>query len=75
MLTLKSCRHLRTSRNLAGLHGCRTSTGLSMQEVAQGRLVREEKALTLREWRRRWLDLLWRAHLVRVGRKSNALRP
>jgi hypothetical protein len=62
MLTTRASEHIRKSKNIRGVHSCRTSTGLPLFHLDARRLVQEEAALTTRNLRRAWLENLWGWH-------------
>lgn len=62
MLTTKTSDHIRTSKNIRGLHCCPTSTGFPLFRLDAKRLVQQEAALTTRNLRRAWLEHLWSWH-------------
>jgi hypothetical protein len=63
MLTLKSSAHIRTGRNIKGLHACFPSTGLPLVQIDKGRIFFENAALSVRQMRRAWLARLWSRNL------------
>jgi hypothetical protein len=69
MLTLKNSTHIRSSRNIKGLHACPSSTGLLMSHVDGMRMARAGKVLAAGQSRREWLADLWMEHLKRCGQK------
>lgn len=72
MLTLRGSAHIRTSRNIKGLHACPTSTGLSMFHLQAWHMFREDAALQAREVRRALIANLWREHMERCRRRAEA---
>jgi hypothetical protein len=62
MLTTRASDHIRKSRNLRGVHSCRTSTGFPLFHLDAKRLAQEEAALVTRNLRRAWLEYLWDRH-------------
>jgi hypothetical protein len=62
MLITRASDHIRKSKNIRGLHSCRTSTGFPLFHLDAKRLAQEEAALTTRNLRRAWLENLWDWH-------------
>jgi hypothetical protein len=62
VLTMKTCRHIRTSRNAKGFVSCPQATGVSLAPLDAARLAREEQRLLAREARRLWLKEQWTRH-------------
>jgi len=75
MLTMKSMKQTRTSRNVRSFRACLHATGLSAAEHDKPRLIGEERALMLREVRRLWLDEQWLAHFERAAGPLRVLPP
>ena len=75
MLTMMSMKQMRTSRNVCSFRACLHATGLSAAEHDNPRLIGEERALTLREARRLWLDKQWLAHFKRAAGPLRVLPP
>jgi nucleotidyltransferase/DNA polymerase involved in DNA repair len=75
MLTIKSMKQIRTSRNVRNFHACLHATGVSAAVNYKARLIGEEKALMLREARRLWLDDQWREHFARAAGPLRVLPP
>ena len=70
MLTLRGSAHIRTSRNIKGLHACSTSTGFSLFHLHAWQMSRESASLKTRELRRALIAHLWREHMERCQRMS-----
>ena len=75
MLTMKSMKQIRTSRNVQSFRACPHATGLPMEHIDKDRIAREEPALMLRETRRLWLDEQWLAHFERAAGPLRVLPP
>ena len=75
MLTIKSMKQIRTSRNVRSFHACPHATGVSAADHDKARLIGEERALMLREARRLWLDEQWLAHFARAAGPLRVLPP
>ena len=75
MLTIKSMKQIRTSRNFRSFRACLHATGLSAADHDKPRLIGEERALTLREARRLWLDEQWLEHFERAAGPLRVLPP
>ena len=69
MLTLRSSAHIRTSRNIKGLHACSTSTGFSLFHLHAWHMSRESAALKNRELHRALIAHLWNEHMERCRRE------
>lgn len=65
MLTLRNSAHIRTSRNIKGLHACPSSTGLQLFHADATRMDRANIVLAAAELRREWLAHLWTEHRKR----------
>ena len=75
MLTMKSMKQTRTSRNVRSFRACLHATGLSAAEHDKPRLIGEERGLMLRKARRLWLDKQWLAHFERAAGPLRVLPP
>lgn len=75
MLTIKSMKQIRTSRNVRSFRSCPHATGVSVAHHDNRRLTREEERLMAREARRLWLDEQWREHFERAAGPLRALPP
>ena len=75
MLTVKSMKQIRTSRNVKSFRACPQATGVSAAHHDKPRLTREEAALMAREGRRLWLDEQWREHFERAAGPVRVLPP
>jgi len=75
MLTMKSMKQIRTSRNVRIFRACRHATGLSAADHDKPRLIGEERALILREARRLWLNEQWGEHFERAAGPLRVLPP
>lgn len=75
MLTMKSMKQIRTSRNVRSFRACLHATGLSAAEHDKPRLIEEERALMLRKARRLWLNKQWLAHFERAAGPLRVLPP
>ena len=75
MLTMMSMKQMRTSRNVCSFRACLHAAGLSAAEHDNPRLIREERALMLREARRLWLDKQWLVHFKRAAGPLRVLPP
>ena len=75
MLTMKSMKQTRTSRNVRSFRACLHATGLSAAEHDKPRLIGEERTLMLRKARRLWLDKQWLAHFERATGPLRVLPP
>ena len=75
MLTLKSFRHIRTSRNVNGFRSSQHATAESLAHLDAQRIVREEARLASRAARRLWLEEEWDKHLERAARPLRMLPP
>ena len=75
MLTIKSMKRIRTSRNVRSFRACLNATGVSTADHDKPRLIGEEQALMLREARRLWLDEQWLAHFERAAGPLRVLPP
>ena len=75
MLTMKSMKQIRTSQNVRSFRACRHATGVSAAAHDKPRLIREERALMLREARRLWLDEQWSEHFERAAGPLRVLPP
>jgi len=75
MLTLRSIKHVRTSRNIKSFRSCPHATGVSMSHLDRARLAREKERLAAREERRVWLAEQWREHFERAAGPSRVLPP
>jgi len=75
MLTLRSMRHTRTSRNIKSFRSCRQNTGEPCVREDQTRIAREGKRLGAREAQRRWLADQWAGHFEAVAGPLRALPP
>ena len=75
MLTLKSIRHIRTSRNVNGFRSCQQATAESLAHLDAQRIVREEARLASRAARRLWLEEEWDKHLERAAGPLRVLPP
>ena len=75
MLTMKSMKQMRTSRNVRSFRACLHATGPSAAEHDKTRLIGEERALMVREARRLWLDEQWLAHFERAAGPLRVLPP
>ena len=73
MLTLKSFRHIRASRNVNGFRSCQHATAESLAHLDAQRIVREEARLASRAARRLWLEGEWDKHLERSAGPSRVL--
>lgn len=59
MLTMRSMKHVRTSRNIKSFHSCPHATGISLAHLDAARLALEAERLANRERRRLWLAQQW----------------
>ena len=75
MLTVKSMKQIRTSRNVRSFRSCPQATRVSAAPHDKPRLTREEAALMAREGRRLWLDEQWREHFARAAGPELVLPP
>ena len=75
MLTLKSIRHIHTSRNIKGFRSCQHAAGESPAHLDEHRLAREEERLAAREARRVWLAAQWDKHFDRAAGPLRVLPP
>ena len=74
MLTLKSSRHICTSRNIKGFRSCQPPAE-SPAHLDEHRLAREEERLAAREARRVWLAEQWDKHFDRAAGPLRVLPP
>ena len=75
MLTLKSSRHIRTSRHIKGFRSCQHATGESLAHLDAQRIAREEARLAARAARRPWLEEEWDTHFDRAAGLLRVLPP
>ena len=75
MLTLKSSRHIRTTRNIKGFRSCQHATGESLADLDAQRIAREEARLAARAARRLRLEEEWDKHFYGVAGPSRVLPP
>lgn len=75
MLTVKSMKNIRTSRNVRSFRSCPHATGVSVAHRDNRRLAREEETLMAREARRLWLEEQWREHFERAAGPLRVLPP
>jgi len=75
MLTLRTIKHIPTSRNIKGFRSCQHFTGVSLAHLDIQKLAREKERLVRRERRRLWLDEQWREHFERVAGPLHVVPP
>lgn len=75
MLTLKSSRHLRTTRNIKGFRSCQHASGESLAHLDAQRIAREETRLAARAARRLRLQEEWNKHFDGAAGPSRVLPP
>lgn len=75
MLTIKSMKQIRTSRNVRSFRACMHATGVSAAHHDKQRLASEEQALMAREGRHLWRQEQWREHFERAGGALRVLPP
>jgi hypothetical protein len=66
MLTMRSIKHVRSSRNIKGFRSCPHATGISLAYLDAARLAVEAERLAKRERRRLWLAQQWQEHFARL---------
>ena len=75
MITFRTTRQVRTSRNIKSFRSCRHVTGVSMAHLGRARLTREKNGLAGREERRMWLAGQWDRHFERAAGPQRVLPP
>lgn len=75
MLTLRSIKHVRTSRNIKSFRSCPHATAVSMAHLDQARIAQEKEKLAARQARRLRLREEWREHLEHAAGPSRVLPP
>jgi hypothetical protein len=62
MITIKSMKQMRTSKNICGFHACLHLTGEPTTSHDKQRIAREEQALKVRISQRLWSRFQWLHH-------------
>ena len=75
MITFRTVRQARTSRNIKSFRSCQYATGVSMAHFDRARFAREKERLAGREARRMWLTEQWDRHFERVAGPRRVLPP
>ena len=75
MLTMKSMKQIRTSRNVRSFRACMHVTGVSAADHDKPRLIGEERALIQRAARRLWFNEQWSEHFERAAGPLRVLPP
>ena len=75
MLTMKTNRSIRASRNVKGFRSLPQAVGVSLAPRAAARLAREGERLIAREERRLWLENQWTRHFGAAAGPERVLPP
>ncbi len=75
MLTIKSMKHIRQSRNVKSFRSAPNATGVALAHHDTQRLCREEERLMVHEAQRLWLNKQWHGHFGRVAGPLRVLPP
>ena len=75
MLTAKTSRQVRTTRNIKSFRSSRPATGDSLIHADRARTTREQERLAAREQDRLWLAEQWGRHFERAAGPARVLPP
>ena len=75
MLTMKTNRSIRASRNVKGFRALPPAVGVSLALLDAARLAREGERLLTREERRLWLENQWTRHFAGAAGPERVLPP